>query len=33
MARRGRARVQSFTWKKAVCETWGIYRELLGLAD
>lgn len=33
LARRGRVRVQSFTWDKAVCETWDVYRELLGLGN
>ena len=32
LARRGKARVQDFTWEKAVRETWEVYRELLGLA-
>jgi glycosyltransferase involved in cell wall biosynthesis len=31
LARRGRARVQNFTWGTAVRETWEVYRELLGL--
>ena len=30
LARRGRARVQTFTWDKAVGETWDVYRDLLG---
>jgi len=30
LARRGQARVQSFTWEKAVRETWDVYRDLLG---
>ena len=30
LARRGRARVQTFTWDKAVRETWDVYRDLLG---
>jgi glycosyltransferase involved in cell wall biosynthesis len=30
LARRGKARAQLFTWEKAVCATWGIYRSLLG---
>ena len=33
MARRGKARVQAFTWRKAVCETWSVYAKLLGLAE
>jgi glycosyltransferase involved in cell wall biosynthesis len=33
LARRGRERVQTFTWDKAVRETWDVYRELLGLAE
>ncbi len=32
LARRGKARVQDFTWEKAVRETWNVYRELLGRA-
>jgi len=31
LARRGKARVQTFTWENAVRETWEVYRELLGL--
>ncbi|MGB7761811.1 MAG: glycosyltransferase family 1 protein [Bryobacteraceae bacterium] len=30
LARRGKARVQTFTWDTAVRETWDVYRELLG---
>ena len=30
LARRGKARVQTFTWDKAVRATWDVYRELLG---
>jgi glycosyltransferase involved in cell wall biosynthesis len=33
LARRGKARVQTFTWDKAVRETWGVYGELLRGAD
>ncbi len=33
LARRGRARVQTFTWDKAVRETWDVYRELHRGAD
>ncbi len=29
LARRGQARVQTFTWENAVRETWDVYRELL----
>jgi len=32
LARRGRARVQTFTWDKAVRETWEVYEGLLGMA-
>lgn len=32
LVRRGKARVQAFTWEKAVGKTWDVYRELLGLA-
>jgi len=31
LAHRGKARVQDFTWGKAVRETWDVYRDLLGL--
>ena len=30
LARRGTARVQEFSWEKAVRETWDVYRKLLG---
>jgi glycosyltransferase involved in cell wall biosynthesis len=30
LARRGIARAQTFTWEKAVRETWDVYRTLLG---
>ena len=30
LARRGTARAQTFTWEKAVRETWDVYRTLLG---
>ncbi len=30
LARRGRARVQAFSWSKAVRETWNVYCDLLG---
>ena len=33
LARHGRARVQAFTWEKAVRETWDVYREVLGLRN
>lgn len=31
LSRRGKARVETFTWDKAVRETWNVYRELLRL--
>jgi len=30
LARRGIARARTFTWEKAVAETWDVYRTLLG---
>ena len=32
LARRGKARVETFTWEKAVRETWDVYRNVLGPA-
>jgi len=33
LVRRGRARVQTFSWDKAVRETWDVYTQLLGPQD
>ena len=33
LARRGRERVRTFTWEKAVRETWDVYRELLARGE
>jgi glycosyltransferase involved in cell wall biosynthesis len=30
LARRGTARVRMFTWEKAICDTWNVYRTLSG---
>jgi glycosyltransferase involved in cell wall biosynthesis len=30
LARRGPARVRMFTWEKAICDTWNVYRTLSG---